>query len=118
MYIVGLEKANLQPTFLVHVLPESSDVIRKHTWTARHRCCTGCIKHLTQPSVLQYVNETVVQCASCFLSPPRVQNHEKWMGHDNTHARYVVYLSVDIRAECCFISGQNYREKGKNTQPC
>lgn len=103
MYIVGLDKADLQRLFLVHVLLyESGDVIRKHTWTARHRCCRGCIKHLDQPSVMQYANETVVE-----LNVPAVfvlfflmfkitcEMHGARLS-DNTCARYVVFLSVDI----------------------
>lgn len=126
MYIVGLDKANLQRLFLVYVLYESGDVIRKHTWTARHRCCRGCIKHLDQPSVMQYVNETVVE-----LNVPAVfvlfflcsKSHVKCMGHDSviTHVHAIWSFSQSTSELSSALSQVKITERrvktGKHVSP-
>ena len=104
-------------------LPESSDVIRRHTWSARHGSCRGCIEHMNQPRVMQYVNETVVE-----VNLPAVIStlHVKSTAHDPviTHA-HTSYTVFSQSASDSSISSQSSREYGKNMdedsfsrQPC
>lgn len=96
-------------------LPESSDVIRRHTWTARHGSCRGCIKHMnpTKGNAICKWNSCWSEWACCCFKIAW-ETHRTRLTENNMRTLYCFSLSPRLSACLGSISGQRYGEEGKN----